>query len=49
MDPFIPIQTTSKSFFSMALDILLLFVKIPLFTILILEIVIINDFIFRKI
>ncbi|CAD8086431.1 unnamed protein product [Paramecium primaurelia] len=49
MDPFIPIQTTQKSIVRIALDILFLFVKLPLFTFLIVEIVIINDLIFRQI
>ncbi|CAD8100532.1 unnamed protein product [Paramecium sonneborni] len=49
MDPFIPIQTTQKSIIRMALDGLMLFIKLPLFAFLIVEIIIINDLIFRQI
>ncbi|CAK87221.1 unnamed protein product (macronuclear) [Paramecium tetraurelia] len=49
MDPFIPIQTNQKSIVRIAFDILFLFIKLPLFAFLIVEIVIINDLIFRQI
>ncbi|CAD8178529.1 unnamed protein product [Paramecium octaurelia] len=49
MDPFIPIQTNQKSIVRIAFDILFLFIKLPLFAFLIIEIVIINDLIFRQI
>ncbi|CAD8170009.1 unnamed protein product [Paramecium pentaurelia] len=49
MDPFLKIQTPQKSIIRIILDSLIVFVKLPLFAILILEIVIMNDYIFRQI